>query len=67
MQIRADVMGVDGRFRGFVPRRRPIFGLWLKFLNAVVRMLTFGKARVVLMRDVVHFRNWEGVIRRKIE
>lgn len=63
MQIRPEGMGVSGRFRGFVPRRRPIFGLWLKFLNAVVRMLTFGKARVVPMRDVVYFRNWDGIIR----
>lgn len=63
MQIRPEGMGVDWRLSGFVPRRRPIFGLWLKFLNVVVRMLTFGKARVVPMRDVVHFRNWDGILR----
>jgi hypothetical protein len=63
MQIRPEAMGVSGRFRGFVPRRRPIFDMWIKVLNVVVRALTFGKARVVPMRDVVYFRNWDGIIR----
>ena len=63
MQIRPDGMGVDGRVRGFVPRRRPLFDMWLKFLNAAVCMLTFGKARVVSVHGVINFRNWDGIIR----
>ena len=63
MQIRPEAMGVSGRFRGFVPRRRPLFSMWIKLLNAVVCLLTIGRARVVPMHDTVHFRNWEGVIR----
>ena len=61
MQIKHDGMGVDGRFRGFVPRRRALFEMWIKVLNAVVWALTFGKARVVPVHGVI--RNWDGIIR----
>ena len=63
MQVKPKGMSVDGQFRGFVPRRRPLFGLWLKLLNAVVRLLTFGRARVVSVYDTVHCKNWDGIIR----
>ena len=63
MQIKPDGMGVDGRFRGFVPRRRALFEMWIKVLNAVVWALTFGKARVVSVHGVINFRNWDGIIR----
>jgi hypothetical protein len=63
VQIRPEGMGVDGRVSGFVLRRRPIFGLWLKFLNAAVCMLTLGKVRVVSVHGVINFRNWDGIIR----
>ena len=63
MQIRPDGMGVDGRLSGFVPCRRPLFDMWLKFLNAAVCMLTLGKARVVSVHSVINFRNWDGIIR----
>jgi hypothetical protein len=56
MQIRPEGMGIDWRFRGFVLRRRPIFGMWLKLLNVVVRMLTFGGARVVTVSDVINLK-----------
>jgi hypothetical protein len=63
MQIRPEGMGISGRESGFVPHRRPILDMWIKVLNVVVRALTFGKARVVPMRKVAYFRNWDGIIR----
>lgn len=60
MQIRPEGMGVDGWLSGVVPRRRPLFSMRIKLLNAMVCLLTLGK---VLMRDVVHFRNWDGILR----
>ena len=39
MQIRPKCMGVDGRLNGLVPRRRSLFSIWLKVLNAVIYVL----------------------------
>jgi len=33
--------------RGFVPRRLGLLDVWLRVLGAVVRVLTFGRWRVV--------------------
>lgn len=47
----------------FVPRRHPVRDAWHKVLDVLVRVLSFGTARVVVIEKEVCFRNWRGIIR----
>ena len=48
MQIQTEEMRrAMGETDGFVPRRPGVMDAWLRVLDAVVRVLTFGRGRVV--------------------
>ena len=48
MQIQTDEMRrAMGETDGIVPRRPGLMDAWLRVLDAVVRVLTFGRGRVV--------------------
>lgn len=48
MQIQTDEMRrAIGEAGGLVPRRPGVMDAWLRVLDAVVRVLTFGRGRVV--------------------
>ena len=60
MQIQTEEMrmAMDGG-KGVVPRRPGLMDAWLKTLDVLVRVLTFGRGRVVRgpLRDPVR---WDG-------
>ena len=60
MQIQTNEMrrAMNGG-NGVVPRRPGLMGAWLKVLDALVRILTFGRGRVVRgpLREPVR---WDG-------
>ena len=60
MQIPTDEMRREmGEASGVVPRRPGLMDAWLKVLDAVVRVLTFGRGRVMRapLRGPIH---WDG-------
>ena len=60
MQIQTDEMRrAMGEADGVVPRRPGLMDAWMRVLDAVVRLLTFGRGRVVRgpLRGPVH---WDG-------
>ena len=63
MQIQTDEMrrAMNGG-NGVVPQRTGLMGAWLKVLDVVVRILTFGRGRVVreMARGPVR---WDGNLR----
>lgn len=53
--------GMAGARGGFVPPRRRFGDLWLAVVDALVRILTLGRGRVVKTRsEPIH---WAGAIR----
>ena len=63
MQIPTDEMRrAMGEANGVVPRRPWLLDVWLKVLDAVVRVLTFGRGRVVRgpLRGPVR---WDGILK----
>ena len=63
MQMQTEEMRqAMGKATGVVPRRLGLLDVWLKALDAVVRVLTFGRGRVVRgpLRGPVH---WDGNLR----
>ena len=60
MQIQTDEMrrAMDGA-DGIVPRRPGLMDAWIRVLDALVRILTFGRGRVVRgpLRGIVR---WDG-------
>ena len=63
MQIQTDEMcRATGEANGVVPRRPGLMDAWLRVLDAVVRVLTFGRGRVVrgpLLGPV----RWDGILK----
>ena len=60
MQIQTDEMRkAMGEADGVVPQRPGVMDAWLRGLDVVVRVLTFGRGRVVRgpLRGPVH---WDG-------
>ena len=60
MQIQTEEMRMSMDCgKGVVPRRPGLMDVWLKVLDAVVRVLTFGRGRVVRgpLRGLVR---WDG-------
>ena len=60
MQIQTEEMrmSMDGG-KGVVPRRPGLMDVWIRILDAVVLVLTFGRGRVV--RGPLHGRiRWDG-------
>lgn len=63
MQIQADEMRqAMGGADGVVPRRPGLMDAWMRVLDVVVRVLTFGRGRVVheMARGPVR---WDGNLR----
>ena len=63
MQIQTDEMrGAMGGADGVVPRRPGVMDAWLRVLDVLVRVLTFGRGRVVRgpLRGPVR---WDGNLR----
>ena len=63
MQIQTDEMrGAMGGADGVVPRRPVLMDAWIRVLDVVVRVLTFGRGRVVreMARGPVR---WDGNLR----
>ena len=63
MQIQTEeMMRAMGEAGGVVPRRPGLLDIWLRVLDAVVRVLTFGRGRVVRgpLRGPIH---WDGILR----
>lgn len=63
MQLKPNEFKCDGRGTRFAPRFRPFFTMWIKVLDLLVRVLTFGSARVVSVDNKSGFIKWDGVIR----
>lgn len=63
MQIQTDEMRrTMGEAKGFVPRRPGLMAAWLRVLDVAVRVLTFGRGRVV--RGPLHGPVcWDGNLR----
>ena len=63
MQIQTEEMRrAMGEASGVVPRRPGLLDAWLWVLDAVVRVLTFGRGRVVRgpLCGPIH---WDGILR----
>ena len=60
MQIQTDEMWrAMGEANGIVPRRPGLMDAWMRVLDVFVRVLSFGRGRVVRgpLREIVH---WDG-------
>ena len=63
MQIQTDEMrGAMGGAKGVAPRRPGLMDAWLRVLDVLVRLLSFGRGRVVreMARGPVR---WDGNLR----
>lgn len=66
MQIQTDEMrGAMGGADGVVPRRPGLMDAWIRVLDVFVRILTFGRGRVVreMARGPVR---WDGNLKREM-
>ena len=63
MQVLTDEQqrAMSGRTGGFAPPRPGLGDLWLVAVDALVRILTLGRGRVVKARSGPIY--WDGVIR----
>ena len=63
MQIQTEEMRkAMGGADGVVPRRPGLMDAWIRVLDVVVRVLTFGRGRVV--REIAHGPvRWDGNLR----
>lgn len=59
-------MQIKPNIKSVAPRYRPIHKVWLKVLDSVVRVLSFGSACVVSIEKVRPIR-WNGVIKSEQE